>query len=127
MAVHNDFGHWGENIAAMFLCDKGYTILEMDWKDGGRDIDIIAHDNNTGMLAIVEVKTRKNEDFGNAALAVDEKKVRNLVIAANKYIKTHFINQPLRFDIITIVGTCESNCKIEHIENAFLPPTFYRH
>lgn len=127
MAKHNILGQWGEEKAAMYLCDKGYTILDTDWKDGHRDIDIVAHDNNTGMLVIVEVKTRSNEDVMSAAYAVDERKVRNLVIAANKYIKTHFIRRPMRFDIITVVGTNDDNCSIDHIENAFLPPIFYRH
>lgn len=127
MAEHNELGKWGEERAAMYLCDKGYTILETDWRDGARDIDIIAHDNNTGMIVFVEVKTRRNEDFMYAIQAVDAKKVRNIVIAANKYIKMNYVRQSPRFDIITIVGTCDDNCKIEHIENAFLPPVFYRH
>ena len=41
MAAHNDTGKWGEDLAAKYLEEKGYTIVERDWKSGRRDIDII--------------------------------------------------------------------------------------
>ena len=62
MAAHNELGKWGEDLATAYLEQKGYTIVERDWKSGRRDIDIIAIDGNT--VVFVEVKTRKNNVFG---------------------------------------------------------------
>ena len=42
MAKHNNTGKWGEDLAADYLREKGYEIIERDWRDGHRDIDIIA-------------------------------------------------------------------------------------
>ena len=56
MATHNDLGHWGEDLAAEYLQDKGYIILERDWKSGHRDLDIIALDGDT--VVFVEVSRK---------------------------------------------------------------------
>ena len=127
MASHNELGKWGEAKAISFLQDKGYRILEQDWRSGHRDLDIIAVTPNGMTLVFVEVKTRRNETFLPAASAVDYRKTRNLTMAANFYVKTHFIDLPIRFDIIAVIGTTDADCRIEHIEQAFIPPVFYRH
>ena len=69
MAAHNELGKWGEDLATAYLEQKGYTIVERDWKSGRRDIDIIAIDGNT--VVFVEVKTRKNSVFGEPEEAID--------------------------------------------------------
>ena len=69
MAAHNELGKWGEDLATAYLEQKGYTIVERDWKSGRRDIDIIARDGN--IVVFVEVKTRKNSVFGAPEEAED--------------------------------------------------------
>ena len=116
MAVHNELGTWGEEMAASFLQQKGYVIIERDWKSGHKDIDIIALHNNT--LVFVEVKTRRNRVFGEPEEAIDYMKLRNLRAAINHYVKYRRINLPVRLDAITIVGTPESGVpEITHIED----------
>ena len=56
MAKHNELGKKGEEIAAQYLSEKGYEILERNWRNRHKEIDIIAKDGNE--LVIVEVKTR---------------------------------------------------------------------
>lgn len=126
MAQHNELGRWGEEKAAAYLETQGYRIVERDWKAGRRDLDIVAVDTAENVLAVVEVKTRRNEFYMDAAASVDYRKVRNLTLAANYYVKSHYIDLPVRFDIITVVGTSDDDVKIDHIKEAFLPPTFYR-
>ena len=46
MAAHNELGQWGENLAAEYLCSKGYVIIDRDWRSGHRDLDIIAEDGD---------------------------------------------------------------------------------
>ena len=113
MATHNDLGKWGEEIAASFLEEKGYQIIERDWKSGHHDLDIIAKEGNT--LVIVEVKTRRNRLFGNPEEAVDYKKRQSLLSAINHYVKSHRLGSSVRFDIISIVGTIGSKPEIDHI------------
>jgi len=54
-------------------------------------------------------------------MAVDRRKVRSLMIAANAYIKLFKIDKEVRFDIIAILGDNDDNMEINHIEDAFLP------
>lgn len=123
MATHNELGKWGEDIAARYLSSKGYAVIARDWRVGHRDIDIIACHGE--WLVIVEVKTRTGNDFGSPEEAVDYRKIRSLSIAANAYIKMNRINAPIRFDIIAITKN-DDDYNINHIEDAFTPPIFYR-
>lgn len=122
MALHNELGKWGEDVAARYLENKGYRILERDWKDKHKDLDIIAVDN--GCLVIVEVKTRRQNTLVAPELAVDFRKIKNITLATNKYVKLNCIDLPIRFDIVAITGTNDENCSVEHIEDAFLPYMF---
>ena len=108
MAQHNELGKWGEDLAARMLEDKGYRIIARDWKDGHKDLDIVAIDD--GWLVVVEVKTRRNDVF--------------LTLAANRFVKSNLIDLPIRFDIIAITGTDGEHCKVDHIEDAFMPYYF---
>lgn len=123
MATHNELGKWGEDIAARYLSSKGYAVIARDWRAGHRDIDIIACHGE--WLVIIEVKTRTGNDFCSPEEAVDYRKIRSLSIAANAYIKMNRINAPIRFDIIAITKNAD-DYNINHIEDAFTPPIFYR-
>lgn len=118
MAAHNELGKWGEDLAAKFLEGQGYEILERDWKSGHHDLDIVA--GNEEGLAIVEVKTRRNRLFGDPEEAIDYKKRLSLQSAINHYIKAHHIKAPVRFDVISIVGTIGSTPEIDHIKDVAL-------
>ena len=72
MAEHNDLGKQGEALAVEFLQKNGYTILETNWTFQKAEVDIIARKNN--FLAVVEVKTRSNIDFGLPQDFVNPKK-----------------------------------------------------
>lgn len=119
MAYHNELGKWGEDVAVSYLQQLGYVILHRDWDYRHRDLDIVAIDNGT--LVIVEVKTRKNEQFADADEAVTVQKVRSLSIAANAYVKRYNINLDIRFDIITVVGQPTGTNEVRHVKDAFLP------
>lgn len=120
MAAHNDLGQWGEELATQYLWKKGYRVLDRDWKFGHRDLDIVAL-SQEGVLVVVEVKTRRNDNFQEPEEAVTYNKVKSLTIAANAYIKMHHIDAEVRFDIIAITGTPQTEPRINHIEDAFTP------
>lgn len=116
MATHNELGAWGEELATHYLEQKGYTIIERNWKSGHRDIDIIALHQNT--IVFVEVKTRRNNVFGEPEDAINYQKLSNLRAAINHYVKFKHIYQEIRFDIISIIGTPnQSEPKVTHFED----------
>ena len=119
LAAHIELGKWGEDLATAYLEEKGYEIIERDWKSGRRDIDIIAKDE-TGIIVFVEVKTRRNRTFGEPEEAIDYRKMQSLQLAINHYIKFRRINRQVRFDIISIVGTIGSEPEINHIKDVTL-------
>lgn len=118
MAAHNELGKWGEDLAASYLEEQGYEILERDWKSGHHDLDIVARDENS--LVIVEVKTRRNRLFGDPEEAIDYKKRLSLQSAANHYVKSHRTKAPVRIDVISIVGTIGNTPEIDHIKDVAL-------
>ena len=118
MAQHNLLGGKGEMLASRFLLDKGYAVHHHNWRSGHKEIDIIAQERN--VLVFVEVKSRTSEEYGNAYDAVDEKKIKLLISAAQAYIRKYNIDLKFRFDIITVIGNSEPY-RIEHIEDAFYP------
>ena len=116
ISTHSQMGIWGEEVAAEYLLEKGYTIMERDWHSGHRDIDIIAQHGDT--VVFIEVKTRRNTEFGHPEDAVDWQKRRNLRHAISHYMNYRKIDLPTRFDIITVVGTLGSPHPIvSHIED----------
>jgi putative endonuclease len=116
MAAHNELGAWGEQLAVDYLQRKGYTIVERDWKSGHRDIDIIATYGD--VVVFVEVKTRRNRVFGEPEDAIDYMKLRNLRAAINHYVKFKRIDNEIRFDVISIIGTPDNGLpEIIHLED----------
>ena len=121
MAAHNTLGKAGEEAAVAYLECNGYTIRHRNWRKNRLELDIVAAKN--GELIIVEVKTRSDTDFALPQDAVTPQKIRRTVIAADTYIKLFQIDEPVRFDIITVIGKI-GNFRIEHIKEAFYPPLF---
>ena len=113
-------GSWGEDRAARYLRLHGYRIVERNFRCRQGEIDIIARKGE--IIAFVEVKQRKNADFGEAREFVTYAKQRRIIAAAEQWlVKTGCELQP-RFDVIEVYapdGTKTLFPKINHIENAF--------
>lgn len=118
MAQHNEFGQISEDRAAAYLMAHGYTIRDRNWRLGHKEIDIIAQKNDT--LAIIEVKARRNNRYGDAIEAVTDDKMYKIIQAADAYVRYHRIDLKIRFDIIGITGELGQQT-IEHIKDAFHP------
>ena len=121
MARHNELGKAGEDFAASYLEHAGYGIIERDWRQGSRDIDIVARTEDGTTVVFVEVKTRSSDAIVRPEDAVDACKIRNLGRAADAYVKERAIWNELRFDLINIVGTAPENFRLEHIIGSFNP------
>ena len=125
--AHLKSGRWGERQAARLLKKKRYKILGQRVRVGKRDeIDIVAGQGNA--LVFVEVKTRKNENYGRPFSAVNKEKRKRLSRAAVAYLKKRRIQpEHIRFDVIEVIGELGGDApEIRHIENAFPLDSAYR-
>lgn len=116
MESHNEFGKLGEQKTVDFLLGKGYDILERNYRYLKAEIDIIARKDDT--LAIVEVKSRNTGFLEDISEAVNAKKVKLLIMAADHYVQKRDLDVEVRFDVVIVVKN-GNKIEIEHLENAF--------
>jgi putative endonuclease len=112
-----DKGNNGENVATAYLLQKGYTIIERNWRHKHWEIDIVASFENK--LHFVEVKTRSSKKMGNPETGVTEKKMNTLKKGAEEYL---FQNQQwnfIQFDVVAIIMNKEVIMEIFFIEDVF--------
>lgn len=116
-------GNKGEDYAVKLLKKEHYKIIERNFTVRGGEIDIIASDSGT--LVFVEVKMRKNSDYGTPGEFVTFGKQKKLIYAANCYLEKHSLfSLPCRFDVVEITGEVSEKGKIKVreaniIKNAF--------
>ena len=107
-------GNIYENLARRILSNKGYIIIEQNYRVKIGEIDIIAKDGDT--LCFVEVKYRKAGSLVSGAFAVDKKKQKKIYNVAKLYMQQNKIDEdtPCRFDVVSVDGD-----KVELFKNAF--------
>ena len=116
-ASRQSLGHLGESIAAAFLENKGYTILERNWRSPYGEIDLIVMENN--VITFVEVKTRASSSLGPPEISITPRKEEHMRSAAEYYIQQHpeLIND-WRIDAVTVqIQANDSPPLIDHFEN----------
>lgn len=119
-------GRLGEKIAAEYLKNKGYKILEKNFKNplGRRlgEIDIIARKGKE--VVFVEVKTKKPGRFEGAPPEerITPSKLHKLNKAGQFYIKSKNLwGADYRFDAVSVwLSADQKNAKIKHLENIFI-------
>lgn len=113
-------GNRGESIAASYLEEKGYKILERNFRSGRNEIDVVAEDGDS--IVFVEVKTTSSDRAENMRLpsqAVDKNKKERIIECARDYIMKHRASADgYRFDVIEVYLNRDTP-EINHIENAF--------
>lgn len=101
MANHISLGKFGEKLAVEYLVRNRFTILKQNWRHGHYEIDIIAQKENT--IHFVEVKTRRNTNFGYPEESVSEKKIEYLTAAADEFQFQNPDCKQIQFDILSIL------------------------
>ncbi|MBO8171046.1 MAG: YraN family protein [Bacillaceae bacterium] len=109
-------GRKGENLAVRFLQQKGYQIIEQNYRTRFGEIDIVASLNAT--IVFVEVRTRTTKYGGTGAESVGFRKQNKIRQVARYYLyRKHLYQHPVRFDVISVfIG---STIRLEHIVAAF--------
>lgn len=106
-------GQRHESLAAAYLEQHGFTIVERNWRAGHKEIDLIARKDSE--LVFVEVKAAGGKSFGHPAEWVDRAKRQNLWQAAQRYlIERNIQEMDIRFDVITF-----QDGRLEHFPDAF--------
>jgi len=121
MAQHNQLGKSGEQLATEFLISQGFIIRETNWRLGHLEIDIVAQKPGSGKINIVEVKSRTTDEHFDPMKAIGRNKIRNLVNAANGYVRYNQLRMSVQYDVILVVGR-EGSQRVQYIPNAFQPP-----
>jgi putative endonuclease len=118
MTQHNQrLGLLGERIAERWLTRKGWRILARRFKNGRRDIDLVAQRDAT--IAFVEVKARKGDEFGDPVEAVHHRKQRELTRSAHVWIDRHGRDgDTYQFDVVGVLMAGE-RVLVKHVSNAF--------
>ena len=118
MSQQSELGKLGEKLAAEFLLSREYTILERNYTWEKSEIDIVACVND--VIVFVEVKTRVSPYLNDPALMVPMKKWKQIMKAADYYMKQRTDDLNSRFDIISVI-TNQDYTKIDHYDEAFIP------
>ena len=118
MSVQAELGKRGEELAAGWMKQHGYTVRDRNWRSGRTEIDIIAENNE--YIVFVEVKARSADYEIHPADAVNVPKQRTIIFAASNYISRYNIEKEARFDIITVIFRGQ-DWEIDHISNAYYP------
>jgi putative endonuclease len=78
-------GQLGEELAVQHLQDRGYLILERNYRCAHGEVDIIARDRER--LAFVEVRARRGTAFGTPEESVTARKQERLATVARNYLQ----------------------------------------
>ncbi|MBQ3643914.1 MAG: YraN family protein [Candidatus Riflebacteria bacterium] len=116
-----ELGRKGEEIALKYLTDKGYELIARNYRfKRFGELDLIMKDGK--YLVFVEVRTKKNTNFGTPLETVDYTKRRQISKMAQLYFVKEKIPEDTfsRFDVIGIVLPDNAEPKIEHIQDAFI-------
>ena len=98
-------GKEAEEVAADFLHNKGWKILQKNFRMRSAELDLVGLDNET--LVFVEVKQRSTPGAGLPEEAVDSRKIAKLYQAASFFLKRNpqHARRDCRFDVIAVDGT----------------------
>ena len=112
-------GDDAESLACRFLKRRGMQLLARNFHCRRGEIDLIMRDGDS--LVFVEVRYRRNLDFGRAAESVSRMKQNRIIHCARYYMQAHDSwNEPARFDVVSIEGRMD-DLKINWLRNAFQP------
>ena len=110
-------GKKGEALAIQYLTERGYTILDRNFRFDRGEIDIVARDS--GVIVFIEVKTRKTGSVGAPEEAVTARKRDQIWKVAEGYLyERQLSDAECRFDVIAVKQE-NGSPKISHFKDVF--------
>jgi putative endonuclease len=109
-------GQQGEDLATAYLTERGYELVERNWRCPAGELDIIMEKEAT--LVFVEVRARRSRRFGLAEESITPAKQARLIELAQTYLQQNdLFRRSWRIDVVA-VGLSSEPAHINHIENA---------
>ncbi len=118
MPRHIEFGKTGENLAAIWLADKGFSILCRNWRHGRYEVDIIA--GRSAILHIVEVKTRRSSAYGHPEQSVSRKKLEHMMQGAAGWLHQWPGYHRVQYDVLAITQDKDTPAEYVLFEDVYL-------
>ena len=120
MTYQQEIGNFGEKIAADYLIEKGYLLLDRNYHTRYGELDLVMLED--GIVVFVEVKTRTSETFGHPEESITQSKLEHLQNAGLLWLQAHpESSDDWRIDAISILMHRNGNIQdIKHFINANL-------
>ena len=114
MNAKDALGRHGEQLAAEYLQQAGFRILDRNWRCGEGEIDIVMVDRRT--LVACEVKTRSGTGYGTPLAAITRQKVRRLRHLAIRWVQANgVLFDEVRVDAVEVLKDDGGGFTIEHV------------
>ena len=112
----NTSGKQAEALAARFLARQGLQVVAQNFRCRGGEIDLVCRERKT--LVFVEVRLRRNANYGGAAASITASKQARIILAARHYLSTNSATESdCRFDCVLLDGLDER--RLEWVRDAF--------
>lgn len=95
-----EFGRSGEDLAAQWLSQRGFSVLQRNWRHGRYEVDIIA--GRQGVLHFIEVKSRHSTRYGYPEQSVSQKKLENVMQGASGWLHRWPAFHRVQYDVLAI-------------------------
>ncbi|MCF6359460.1 MAG: YraN family protein [Cyclobacteriaceae bacterium] len=116
MAIQQERGEKGEQLAATYLKENRFEIVHRNYRAGKSEIDLICKEGKT--LVFVEVKTRTSTKYGHPEDFVNSAKATKVIEGAEAYMVEHKWEGAVRFDIVSVLLD-NNQVEIRHFKDAF--------
>jgi putative endonuclease len=114
MRAKDVLGKEGEEAAADYLVERGFRILDRNWRCADGEIDIVAVERHS--LVVCEVKTRSGTRYGTPLEAVGRAKRNRLRRLAVQWLHAHGARfDQIRIDVIGLLYEGTGGFTIEHV------------
>ena len=112
-------GRRGEQAAARYYLDRGYTLKTHNYRTRLGELDLVLL-SPEGELILCEVKTRSAGALARPAAAVSPAKQARLIRAAQQYLQeTGQSDAPVRFDVAEVIPLDTGRWMVHIIKGAF--------
>ena len=108
-------GAQAEQLAAQYLQQQGLKLIVQNYRGRFGEIDLIMQDGTA--LVFIEVRLRRNADFGGAAASIDTRKQQRIIHTAQQYLASLARTPPCRFDVV-LMGDAKGE-DMQWLKNAF--------
>lgn len=115
MRAKDGVGAYGERVAVRYLTERGWTVLDRNWRSRSGELDIVARDGDE--VVFVEVKTRSGTGYGHPAEAVTAAKVARLRRLAAEWLAAHDVHTAgVRIDVLAVLRSRRGAATVEHLK-----------